>query len=613
MANKPIIKVDVDSSQFKEFYALYQEYEERLSHAPEEWKKIDDVAGETHAKFAAAAGLMSDAMLNATRYARELSESMRDAIDAQKELGDESERSESKMKGIAKHAKEVSESIFGIGKFLMKTTGWGAGLFAGATFGMNKLAESAVGNQRSALGLGMTTGQYRSFNTDLGQYVDPSMLNSVSENKGNLLGRMWLSRATGLSQDQVLNTDPGTLAAQMALKAHDWWASTPSSMHTVDYLRTKGFLESGMTFEGVQLAGNTNRSLLQGGLDNYRKDSAILDIGASTTNKMYDFMRQVTVAGQSLETVLTKKLADLGPHLGNLITGIEKDAELLLNNIFTEKNVNAIASGIDTFTKYLGSQEFRDAVQKFLDAVKVLGNAAIKAAGWLKPDTDAPTDGSGSDVASNQLERYSNADIGQNPQDYHLETLPTGAKIWALNDAAKARDAQMKQAANASGGQYSGFMRQMEQKYGIDGYILSDLATVESTNSPKITSPKGAQGLMQLMPGVSKALGVADPFDWKQNVEGGAKLWKQLQDRYHGDIKKELAAWNWNPKSLDADIQANGADWDKHLPKETQGFIAKMIATGTARQQAMQKMKIEIQVTNKSGTNVAVSANAAAI
>jgi len=93
------------------------------------------------------------------------------------------------------------------------------------------------------------------------------------------------------------------------------------------------------------------------------------------------------------------------------------------------------------------------------------------------------------------------------------------------------------------------------QQEGIDSKLLRAVIDRESAFRPCATSPKGAQGLMQLMPATADELKVDDPFDPKQSIDAGAKYLKQLLDKYKGDIPKTLAAYNAGPGATD---QANG-------------------------------------------------------
>jgi soluble lytic murein transglycosylase-like protein len=67
---------------------------------------------------------------------------------------------------------------------------------------------------------------------------------------------------------------------------------------------------------------------------------------------------------------------------------------------------------------------------------------------------------------------------------------------------------------------------------------------VESNFEPRAVSPKGAQGLMQLMPGTAAALGVRDALDPEANLDGGARHLLSLLSLYRGDLRRTLAAYN---------------------------------------------------------------------
>ena len=78
---------------------------------------------------------------------------------------------------------------------------------------------------------------------------------------------------------------------------------------------------------------------------------------------------------------------------------------------------------------------------------------------------------------------------------------------------------------------------------------------LESSFRPCAVSSKGAKGLMQLMPDTAQDLGVHDPFDPRQSIEAGARYFRQLMTRYHGDLQRALGAYNAGPTTVD---QAGG-------------------------------------------------------
>jgi len=104
----------------------------------------------------------------------------------------------------------------------------------------------------------------------------------------------------------------------------------------------------------------------------------------------------------------------------------------------------------------------------------------------------------------------------------------------------------------------------------VDADFIASVIRAESAGNPKAVSPKGAQGLMQLMPQTASTLGVKNSFDPEENVDGGVRYLRDLLVKYNGDAAKALAAYNAGPHR----VQQYGG-----VPpyRETHAYVARVI------------------------------------
>lgn len=118
---------------------------------------------------------------------------------------------------------------------------------------------------------------------------------------------------------------------------------------------------------------------------------------------------------------------------------------------------------------------------------------------------------------------------------------------------------------------YEGIVNKAASKYKLDKNLLLAVIEQESGFRANARSPVGAMGLMQLMPGTAKELGVRDPWDPEQNVMGGAKYLRRMLDMFNGNVQLALAAYNAGPSR----VQKLG-----RVPNiaETKNYVAKITA-----------------------------------
>jgi soluble lytic murein transglycosylase-like protein len=110
-------------------------------------------------------------------------------------------------------------------------------------------------------------------------------------------------------------------------------------------------------------------------------------------------------------------------------------------------------------------------------------------------------------------------------------------------------------AESGSGHPVEKSVQQAAAKYNLAPELIRGVIRAESNFQVDAVSSAGAKGLMQLMPETAKELGVTNPFDIRQNIDGGARYLRQMLDRFGGDLKRALAAYNAGPGAVE---QFNG-------------------------------------------------------
>ena len=191
-----------------------------------------------------------------------------------------------------------------------------------------------------------------------------------------------------------------------------------------------------------------------------------------------------------------------------------------------------------------------------------------------------------------------------------IRGMPLQAASLRGGLAATAASASGEASRDKTQTQVEGFRSLIEQaakRYNLDGALLAAVVHVESGGNPKAVSPAGAQGLTQLIPSTAQELGVQNPFDPAQSLDGAAKYLRRLLGQFGGDVSKALAAYN----AGEGNVKKYGG-----IPPpfaETQAYVPSVLAAYDTYRQAQPPPSSGESTLRPSGTQYPLVSAATAV
>ncbi|MFZ0958166.1 MAG: lytic transglycosylase domain-containing protein [Candidatus Sulfotelmatobacter sp.] len=194
------------------------------------------------------------------------------------------------------------------------------------------------------------------------------------------------------------------------------------------------------------------------------------------------------------------------------------------------------------------------------------------------------------DVPTAEIEHFEEAENPVSDSGFRASDLNSPLLAKDARNGAPGLQLDLSEVVNAASGRYR-----------LDPDLVSSVIKAESGFNVRAVSPKGAQGLMQLMPDTASKLGVPDAFDPQANVEGGTRYLRELLERYNFDLVKALAAYNAGPLR----VEQYGGVPPYH---ETRAYVARVVKDFNKKKKAQQQSAIAQARLKQGGSKPAAKA-----
>lgn len=602
-----ILDIDVNDASFRRFNDLFQKYQAALAKMPGAWaasgKEVEQQAG-----FLQKLGAMMLAQQEALQATARDGERYSRTVDTTaNSMGRLVRESHQLARNIASATLDLTKWV-GIGALL----GGAGGVFS--LFGVARLASDAAGAQRSARGLGVTSGEQQAFSINYARAVDPnSLLQNIAGAKSDYT-KKWAFGALGIQNADQL--DPAQLAVQVTERARQMYLHSDKS---TQFAHAHG-LDTFFSMDELRRLGSMSEEEMGSMRSGYGRDAKTLATDPDVQRKWQDFSTQLDRAGTSIENTFIKGLAPLEPALETFSKDLTDAIAALMSNPHLEKWIAELGGALKTAADYLGSDAFVKKMEAFGTG---LGQLADKIGGLLSwfGVTGSTAGGAGAGSGAGRGESLSNwiADPSiVNPMGTPLGTVDYGLAFkWMVPspdesdtggtvgaDRRKLFQAGAKPGAgiDAQGRVKSDVLKALEASRGLPPGLLDKIWATESGRGENAgLSKSGALGDFQFMPGTAKQYGISDRTDFGQESRGAADYMQALIREFGGNLQEAVAGYNAGPGRVEKAIQQYGNGWLSHLPAETQNYVKSVAGGGTG---------VTITINNNTGANVVVSSGA---
>ena len=363
MALNPIFKIPVDDSAFKQFQAAFQKYSDTLNKQPSQWANVGKETSTFTSRF--------------KKSIEEVSVPMAGLV-----------------KSTSQIASNISRATISLLKFAGISTAITGLLGLGGILGIDRLGYIASAQRRSALGLGVSTGEQNAFRINYGRFVQPDNLLSNIANTKNDLANRWAFSAMGVSN--VDQKNPAELAAEMTVKAKSIFERYGQSQQAAE---AHGLLQF-FTMEDLRRLHNTSNQELGAAAQGYGRDKNALGLNDNDLRMWQDFTTQLSRASATIESTFIRGLTPLTGPLMRLSQAFSHLIDIFLKSDIVKHWIDVVAGGLERLGKWISSPDFEKDVEGFIDDIRKMSQAIGKAVEWIAGffiNKDDKTGGTGID------------------------------------------------------------------------------------------------------------------------------------------------------------------------------------------------------------------------
>ncbi len=541
---------------------------------------------------------------------------------------------------------------------------------AGGLFGLANLANSVTSRSMQAAGVGVSYGENQAFNTDYKSLLDSpeGVLSGLMEAQHDpQIGRAL--NALGISgTDQ--KKDPGQLAPEVIAAIQKLYKQSNGNLMT---MRAYGVDQLGFSDQDIVRIGNADPKTLASIEKQYQQDIPGMDLPPGVQEEWTAFSRALDRAKTKVETDLINAITPLVPVLTTLSGDFTNLLATLLQLPEVKQGLTTFDTWLKQFAAYLKSDEFAKDLKGWeadiktaLDDIKQVFDYFAHPGGvkghWtgiplVSPyQADDPKDQSkvpwwfdtpkqviNKALGGPQGDAQPDASPQQDPlfqlQDYRMNggsgppvVIQADYEPFAYPNYQNDNGSPYAPSYGPPASRYSPYAPQtpyggpsqgppggfgggdgfstLEAQYGLPDGFLGRIRQVESGGNDQAVSPAGAEGAFQFMPGTAAQYGVQNPFDVNQEAPAAARMFHDLLDQFHGNMREAVAAYNWGSGNVQNDLQTYGADWESHLPAETQNYLAQVLQGQMAsRNQGLSRAptQVKIDVSNRTGGSAIIT------